>query len=91
MAVGASIYWLRQNAQLNDCRNPLAEWQCTNESSLKTQWDIGLGATVGMGAAALTMALIGILSWNSGHAPPANHSALGCAVSPSGVTCQGVF
>jgi hypothetical protein len=91
LAVGAGIYWARQNSQLNDCRNPLVEWQCTNESALKTQWDIGLGAMVGTGAAALTMALIGILSWNSGHSPPPKHSALGCAVSPFGVTCQGSF
>jgi tetratricopeptide (TPR) repeat protein len=91
LAVGAGIYWLRQNSQLNSCRNPLSPWACTNESTLKTQWNVGLGATVGTGAAALTMALIGILSWDFGHPPAANHSALGCNVGPLSIACARSF
>jgi tetratricopeptide (TPR) repeat protein len=91
LAAGAGIYWARQNSQLNSCRNPLNHWACTNESTLKTQRNIGLGATVGTGAAALTMALIGILSWNSGHPSAPNHSALGCVVSPSSIACERSF
>jgi hypothetical protein len=50
-----------------------------------------LGTTIGAGAAALTMALIGILSWNSGPAASQNHSALNCVASPFGITCGQSF
>ena len=75
--------------RLSSCRNPAAGLRCTNESSVKTQRNIAIGATLGTGAAALTMALIGILSWHS--APPAahEHSALDCSVGPFGINCAG--
>jgi len=91
LAIGSGIYWINRNSELSSCRSPAAGWQCTDESSIKTQRNIAIGATVGTGAAALTMALIGILSWES--RPPAakDHSAMNCAVSPFGINCAGSF
>jgi tetratricopeptide (TPR) repeat protein len=92
LAAGAGIYWWMQNSELKSCRNPpSAGLRCTDESSIKTQWNVGLGATLGTGAAALTMAIIGILSWDSGRPPASKHSALDCTVGPFGVTCAGSF
>jgi hypothetical protein len=91
LAAGASIYWLRQNSELNSCRNPTAGLRCTDESTIKTQRNIGLGVTVGAGAAALTMLSIGILSWHSKPSLANNHSALDCTVTPFGITCARSF
>ena len=91
LAVGSGIYWINRNSELSSCRSPAAGWQCTNESSVKTQRNIAIGATVGTGVAALTMALIGILSWDHGPPPAKNHSALDCNVSPFGLACAGSF
>ena len=92
LAAGAGLYWFMQNSELKSCRNPpSASLRCTDESAIKTQWNVGLGATVGTGAAALTMAIIGILSWDSGQPPASKHSALDCTVGPFGVTCAGTF
>jgi hypothetical protein len=91
LAIGGSIYWLTQNSHLNSCRNPSGRLECTDEPTIKTQWNIGLGVTLGTGAAALTMALIGILSWNSRPPPAARRSALGCTVSPFSIACARSF
>jgi len=91
LAAGAGIYWAMQNSELKSCRNPSAGLRCTDESAIATQRNVGLGATVGTGAAALTMAIIGILSWNSGQPPASKHSAMDCTVGPFGVTCAGSF
>lgn len=91
LAVGGTIYWINRNTELSSCRSPEAGWRCTNESSIKIQRNLAIGVTAGAGAAALTMALIGILSWD--HGPPAakKHSALDCSVSPFGITCAQSF
>ena len=90
LAGGSGIYWYMQNSQLNSCHNPAGSLRCTNESALKTQRNIALGLTVGAGAAALAMAIISIFSWNSS-APAVGHSAMGCTVGPSSVTCARSF
>ena len=91
VAGGGAVYWARQNSELSSCVNPAPGFACTDESAIKRQWEISLGATVVTGAAALTMALIGVLSWKSGPSPAKKHSALDCAVSPFGITCGRAF
>jgi len=92
LAVGSGIYWGIQNSQLNSCRHPPNSGvYCNSESDIKLQRNIAIGATVGTGAAALTMALIGILSWHSGPMPAKKHSALDCTVGPFGIVCGGSF
>jgi hypothetical protein len=91
VAVGAGIYWSTRETQLDHCRNAAPLAPCTNKSTLTTWRDVALGTTIGAGAAALTMALIGILSWNSGPAAGQTHSALDCTVSPLGITCGRSF
>jgi hypothetical protein len=91
LATGAGIYWINRNTDLSSCRSPAAGWRCTNESTIKTQRNIAVGATVGAGAAAVTMALIGILSWDYGPPSPKKHSALDCTASPFGISCARSF
>jgi hypothetical protein len=92
LSVGSGIYWAMQESQLHSCHNPTDPSRpCDVESTLKTQRNFGIGATVVTGAAALTMGLVGILSWHSAPPDTKKHSALDCAVSPLGITCGGVF
>jgi hypothetical protein len=91
VAVGAGIYLYNRSAQLDSCHNPESGSRCTNESTIKTWRDVALGTTIGAGAAALTMALIGILSWDSKPAASSTHSALACVVSPLGIACGRSF
>jgi len=65
LAGGAGYYLYTRQTQLDNCHNPAPDLQCTNESSMKTWRNVALGMTIGAGVAALTMALIGILSWDS--------------------------
>jgi hypothetical protein len=92
LAIGSGIYWAMQESQLRTCRSPANPTDvCDTEGTLKTQRNLAIGATLGAGAAAVTMGLIGIFSWHS--SPPADkkHSALDCTVSPFGLTCGGKF
>ena len=92
VAGGFGIYWAGRQSELQRCRHPADPTVgCDIGGSLTTERNLAMGATLGVGAAALTMGLIGALSWHS--APPAakKHSALDCSVSPFGVTCGGLF
>jgi len=92
LAVGSGIYWAMQNSQLNSCRHPANPHDsCDTESLLKLQRNVGIGATAVTGAAAVTMALIGILSWHSASPDAKKHSALDCSVGPFGLACGGRF
>jgi hypothetical protein len=89
LAVGAGVYWGIQASNLNKCRHPSSGPTCTNEKDLIYQRNAGATVTIVAGAAAVTMATLGILSWKS--APPAEKLSLSCAVGPFGVTCGGAF
>jgi hypothetical protein len=92
LAAGFGVYWAIQESQLYSCRHPTnSSVVCDTEGALTTQRSFAIGATLGTGAAALAMGLIGVLSWHS--SPPAakKHSALDCTVSPFGVSCGGAF
>jgi hypothetical protein len=91
VAVGTGIYWSTRETQLDHCHDPATGYGCTNESTLKTLRNVAMGTTIGVGAAALTMAAIGIFSWNSRPAARQTHSALACIVSPLGVACGRSF
>jgi len=91
LAGGAGIYLYTRQNQLDSCHHPAPGLLCTNASSITTWRNVALGTTIGAGAAALTMALIGILSWDSGPAASQPPSALNCIVSPLGVSCGRSF
>jgi hypothetical protein len=91
LAGGVGIYWFTRDSQLNSCHNPAAGYLCTNDSALKTQRNVALGVTVGTGVAAVTMAIIGIISWNWGTPSATSHSALACGLSPFSVACARSF
>jgi len=93
LAGGAAALLIEENSQLNSCHHPTdTNMRCTNESAIKAMWGTSLGLTIAAGAAAVTMAIVGILSWDSGAATSRqSHSALNCAVSPFGVACAARF
>ncbi|MGB8298907.1 MAG: tetratricopeptide repeat protein [Polyangia bacterium] len=91
LAGGAGYYLYDRQTQLDSCHHPAPGLLCTNESSITTWRNVALGTTIGAGAAALTMALIGILSWESGPAASQPPSALNCIVSPLGFSCGRSF
>lgn len=90
LAGGAGYYWYRQQSELDECRAPAAaDMVCTTEGSLVTQRNLGVGATLGLGAAAVTAAVIGIVKWNT--LPAKGGVALACTVLPNGAACGGRF
>jgi hypothetical protein len=89
LAVAAGVYLGVQNSNLDKCRNPNSGPKCTNEKELIWQRNAGITVTAVAGAAAVTMATLGILSWKS--APPAEKLSLSCAVGPFGLSCGGAF
>jgi len=92
LAAGAGAYWYAQNSELRTCRNPpTGNMRCNNENTLSLQRNIAMGTTLGAGAAALTMTLVGALTWNRGSPPDKRETALSCTLSLYGIACGGVF
>jgi hypothetical protein len=89
-AVGSGILWMNRKSQLDSCKHPASGWSCTNESALSDQHKLAMGATIATGAAAVTMGIIGILSWHSKPAA-ARHAQLDCSLSPFGISCGQKF
>jgi hypothetical protein len=57
-----------------------------------TSWrNFYAGTTVVMGAAALTMAAIGIVDWLGPTQQPTNRSSLACSVFHAGLVCGRAF
>jgi tetratricopeptide (TPR) repeat protein len=86
----AGAYWLFENNQLSSCRNPPLNMRCDNEGAIATKRNLAVGATLVTGAAALTMAVLGILDGGSASRPSA-HSGLSCSVVPAGLVCAMSF
>ena len=93
LASGAGVYWYKQNTELQSCRNPASGSgvRCTNEGTLSTQRNVAMATTLGVGTAALTMAVIGIFTWKSGPPSTPHPGRLACSATPFGVTCGGPF
>jgi hypothetical protein len=97
-ALGGGVWWLDRNNELNKCNNPPnaldgRRQSCDSgpKSSIQTQRNLALGTTLGAGAAAVTMAVVGIVGWNSTPSVPANRSAFACSVFPAGLICGRSF
>jgi tetratricopeptide (TPR) repeat protein len=90
LAAGAGVYWRAQASELSSCRSPQSGLRCTDEDVLVRQWNIGAAATIASGAAALTMATIGLLSWKSAPRSAPNR-ALACQVGVFALTCGRAF
>jgi len=90
IGIGAGTYWAFESDQLSSCRNPSEGLKCDNRKSIETSRNIGIAGTAVAGAAAVTMAVIGMLSGPRPSQARA-HSALSCAVGPSAVLCATSF
>ena len=91
LAGGAGVYLYEQNSELGSCRNHPVGLRCTDEGALTTQRNVALATTIGTGAAALTMALIGIFTWKSAAPSAQHHSNLACIAGPFSITCGKAF
>jgi hypothetical protein len=91
LAGGAGVYWAMESSELDSCRHPAPGLLCTDESAIRLRRNIAIGATVGAGAAAVTMVLIGFLTWQSEPPPAESPSTLACVPGPFGVACSGTF
>ncbi len=91
VSAGAGALWWFQNNEITSCANPPQDYQCNNRSAILSKRNLAVGATIVTGAAAITMAVIGILSRKPEAQEPAPASELSCAVSPSGFLCTRAF
>ena len=87
---GAGYLWWFENNELKRCHPPDGR-TCNNGSAITSRRNLALGTTLAAGAAAVTMAVIGILSLDPGPSLPAAKSALACTVSFSGFLCAKTF
>jgi hypothetical protein len=93
VALGGGAWWLDRNNELNKCSDPPVGYSspCYQKNTIQTQRNLALGATLAAGAAAVTMAVVGIVSWNLTPHAPANHGAIACSVFPAGLVCGRTF
>ncbi|HEX7506830.1 MAG TPA: tetratricopeptide repeat protein [Polyangia bacterium] len=90
-AGGAAYLWWFQNNELKSCHNPPDERPCTNQSAILSRRNLAVGTTLATGVAAVTLAVIGMLSGDSSYSVPTAQSALACTVSLSGLSCTKAF
>ena len=92
LSAGAASLWLVENNELKSCHNPPAtEGPCNNESTITSRRNLAIGATVATGAAAITLAVIGLVTRDWADDAPSARSALSCTVLPSGFLCAKAF
>jgi hypothetical protein len=85
---GALALWLIQNKELTRCHSsPL----CNNESAVSGRRNLAVGATLGTGVAAVSLAVIGLFSRDAEGSAPKARSALSCTVLPAGFLCSKPF
>lgn len=89
---GAGTWWLLRNKELTSCHNPPQGYPpCINESAISGERNLAMGATLATGAAAITLAVIGMLRGDPAGPAPSARSALSCTVLPSGLLCSKAF
>ena len=91
LSAGAGVLWFLQNKEISNCHNPPADQRCTNEDAIFLKRNLAVGATLAAGAAAVTLAVIGILVRSPASPAPSDPTALSCAVSPAGLFCAKSF
>ncbi len=92
-ALGAGAWWLDRSNEYSKCTGepPLGYNPCDNKNTIQSQRNLALGATLAAGAAAVTMAVVGIVSWNLTSNAPANRGSIACSVFPAGLMCGRTF
>jgi hypothetical protein len=85
---GALALWLFENKELTSCHT---HELCNNESTISSRRNLAVGATLGTGVAAISLAVIGMLSRDRAGTAPSARSALSCTVLPSGFLCSKTF
>jgi hypothetical protein len=88
---GAAYLWWFQNNELKTCHNQPDDRPCTNRSAILSRRNLAVGATLATGVAAVTLAVIGMLSGDSAPSVPTAQRALACTVSLTGLSCTKAF
>jgi hypothetical protein len=93
VALGAGTWWLDRSNELSKCNDPPTgiSLPCGQRSTIQTQRNLALGTTLAAGAAAVTMAVVGIVRWNLTPNAPSNRGAIACSVFPAGLVCGRTF
>jgi hypothetical protein len=81
--------WLLQQNELSNCNG--IKSQCDNRGTMTSWRNFWAGTTVVTGAAALTMAAIGIVDWLGPTPQPTNRSSVACSVFHAGLVCGSAF
>jgi hypothetical protein len=95
LAVGVGVYWISRQSQLDSCDSPEHDYYCTNRSTLALERNLAIAGTLAGGAAAVAMAVVGVL-----YLPPSPRSSppqasvrasLSCTPVLSGIVCAKSF
>jgi hypothetical protein len=86
---GSAGMWILENKELTNCHR--IPDRCNNGGTIVSMRNLYVGATLGTGAAAITLAVIGMLRGDSAGTASSARSALSCTVLPSGVLCAKSF
>lgn len=99
--VGAAVlagtggyFWYQQSSELDLCNKPAEGMRCTTGGEIRSQRNIAMATTIGAGAAAVTLGVLGVVLWDSGgtaKSPDARRSAVDCVPNGYGITCGGRF
>ncbi len=95
VSAGAGVGWWYENREVTNCNNPPpaangGPQKCDNKSTVLLLRNLSVGGTIAAGAAAVTMAILGVVT----HQPASDQVALGglvCTPTLSGVWCQRSF
>jgi len=97
LTAGAVVYWITRTSQLDSCDSPPKQNEyCTTKNTLVLERNLAIAGTAVGGAAALTMAVVGVLSLTSSPKStlprgPSARASLGCTPVWSGMVCGGSF
>lgn len=90
LAGGSAYGWALENSELNKCNNPAKDYGCDNKNDLRLLRNYAAIGTIGAGAAAVTMAVIGLVTRQPGNDQVAS-GRFRCLPTLSGVWCQQSF
>jgi hypothetical protein len=91
VAGAATVGWLTEQSEITTCGAAQFPRLCDNKDAITSRRNLYVGASAVAGAAAVTMAVIGIVDWLGPRQRPAIGSSVACSVFPAGLICGRAF
>lgn len=91
VAGAATVGWLTEQSEITTCSSAQRPRLCDNKDAITSRRNLFIGATAVAGAAALTMAAIGLVDWLGPSPRRAIGSNVACSVFPAGLVCGRAF